>query len=359
MKKLKTAIIGYGRSGRNIHTNLQKQLPELFEIAAYIDGDEQRREMIKREMNVPVFPEYTALFGHNEIDLVVNSSFSHNHAPISRDLLKHGFNVLCEKPAAKDDREFQTVLDTAAETDNKFFVFQQYRFAPGFIKIQEIIASGVLGRVVAINIVNDGFERRWDWQTVHEDNAGVLLNKGPHYLDWALALMQFPQNIEVFACFDRANYAGNGEDYVKLILRSPGAPAADLQFSACNAFPSQTFLIHGTQGTLYGSETSLKWKYFKPLEAPPLKLEPGTLRNEKGEPIYCREKLEFYEDSWTMDSGSLAPQQFEFNAKGLTYYRALHASLTAGAEFPIKNEQVMLQMKVFGSAHAQNTRLFC
>ena len=358
MKKLRVAIIGYGRSGRNIHTKLLKQMPELFEIAMYVDGDAERREMIKQEMNLPVYPDYTDLFNQSGIDLVVNSTFSKDHARISRDLLKHGFNVLCEKPAAKDAEEFQTVLDTVRETGRKFYVFQQYRYTPGFVKIQEIIASGVLGRVVAINIQNDGFDRRWDWQTIHEYSAGVLLNKGPHYLDWALALMGFPSDVEVFACFDHANYAGNGEDYAKLILRAPGAPVADLQFSACNAFPFEPFLIHGTQGTLKGSETSLTWKYFKPAEAVPLELETSPLRNEKGEPIYCREKLNIHEESWKVDSGTMTPQQYEFNVKGMTYYRGLHANFSGGADFDVKNEQVLLQMKVIGAAHAQNRKLF-
>ena len=358
MKKIRTAVIGYGRSGRNIHTDLLKQLPDLFEIAMYVDGDAERQEMIKREMNVPVYPEHSALFGKKDIELVVNASFSKDHVRISNDLLNHGFNVVCEKPVARDAAEFATVLDTAKKTGKKFYAFQQYRFTPGFLKIQEIINSGIIGRVVAMNIFCDGFDRRWDWQTIHEDAAGVLLNKGPHYVDWALCFMGFPANIEVFAGFDRANYAGNGESYAKLVLRAPGAPLADLQFSAFNAYASGTFLIHGTQGTIKGSETSLSWKYFKPSEAAPLKLETRPLRDEKGIPVYCKEKLNFYEESWTADHGSLTPQRFEFNEKGLTYYRKLYANLVNGAEFEIKNEQVLLQMKVMGEAHAQNRRLF-
>jgi len=357
MSKIKTAVIGYGRSGRNIHASLLKQLPDLFEIVMFIDGDEERRQMIKNEMNLPVYPDVSALY-NQKLDLVVNSSFSKDHVRISNDLLEHGFNVLCEKPVAKDAVDFQTVLDTAKKTGKKFFAFQQYRFSPGFVKIQEIIASGVLGRVVAMNIQCDGFDRRWDWQTIHEYAAGVLLNKGPHYLDWALCLMGFPAKVDVFASFDRANYPSTGEDYAKLILRAPGAPTADLQFSACNAYAADDFHIHGTQGTLKGGESSLKWKYYKPAEAAPIKLETRPLRNEKGEPVYCREKLSFYEEEWKVNPGDQSPQQYQFNEKGLTYYKKLHAALTSGADFPIKNEQVLLQMKVIEEAHAQNSKLF-
>ena len=357
MGKIKTAIIGYGRSGRNIHTNLLKQLPDLFELVTYVDGDADRREMIKREMNLPVHADVSALYGQ-KIDLAVNSSFSKDHVRISRDLLEHGINVLCEKPVAKDAADFQTVLDTAKKTGKKFYAFQQYRFSPGFVKIREILASGVLGRMVAMNIQCDGFDRRWDWQTVHEWAAGVLLNKGPHYLDWALCLMGFPADVEVFASFDRANYPASGEDYAKLILRAPNAPTADLQFSACNAYAADDFHIHCTRGTLRGNETSLKWKYYKPDEAPPIKLDTSPIKNEKGEPVYCREKLNFYEEEWKVNPGDQTPQQYQFNEKGLTYYRKLYSNLINGEDFPVKNEQVLLQMKVIGEAHAQNRKLF-
>ena len=359
MKKLKLAIIGYGRSGRNIHTKLLKQLPELFEIVSYVEGDAERQEMIKQEMDKPVYPEYSALFGRSdEIDLVINASFSQDHARISKDLMKNGFNVVCEKPVARNVAEFQTVLDTARESGRRYYAFQQYRFSPGFNKIMEIMASGILGRIIAVNIREDRFARRWDWQTVHENTAGVLLNNGPHYVDFALAFMGFPQDVKVTAIMDRANYAGNAEDYAKLILQAPGSPLIDLELTASNAYPSKQFLVQGTQGTLSGSSTSLSWKYFKPSELTPLKLDTRPLRNEKGEPVYCSEKLPLHEENWSVDAGDRAPNEYDFTERGLAYYRNLYDNITGDAEFAIKNEQLLLQMKVMEAAHTQNKELF-
>ena len=358
MKKLKTAIIGYGRSGRDIHTRLLKQLPDLFEIDFYIEADPERQEMIKKEMEKAVYPDYSAIFNQSGIDLVINASFSQDHARISKDLMKHGFNVLSEKPVAKNAEEFKTILDTAKETGKKYYAFQQYRFSPGITKIREIISSGILGRIVAVNMREDRFARRWDWQTVHENTAGVLLNNGPHYVDNALALMGFPANVEVTAIMDRANYAGNAEDYAKLILKAPGAPVVDIELTASNAFPGSPILIQGTQGTLAGSVTSFSWKYFKPEETPALKLDTRPLRNEKGEPVYCSEKLNIHEESWTPDLGNQSPHQYDFTEKGLAFYRALHDSFVNNKDFFIKNEEVLLQMKVMGEAHAQNKGLF-
>jgi predicted dehydrogenase len=60
MKAIRTAIVGYGRSGRNIHTHLLRQLPDLYQIVAYVEsdrsgahdqgGDEHRRRKPDREL---------------------------------------------------------------------------------------------------------------------------------------------------------------------------------------------------------------------------------------------------------------------------------------------------------------------
>jgi predicted dehydrogenase len=355
MKKLKLAIIGYGRSGRNIHTKILKHLPDLYEIAYYVDEDPQRREMIKQEMNVPALADYTELSGIKDIDIVINASYSQDHVRISKDLMKRGFNVVSEKPVAKDRQEFQTVLDTAKETGMKYFAFQQARFAAFFTKLQEIIASGVLGKIVEITMRYEKLARRWDWQTIHENTAGVLLNNGSHNIDMALILMGFPKEIEVFAFMDRANFAGNAEDYARVIMRAPGVPLVNIENSHCNAYTTDILHVQGSNGTLKGDTHNLVWKFFKTEESPPLKLETKTLHNEKGEPIYCTETLKFYEESWKADTGEGNTNEVN---EGLTYYRALYDSLVKMAEFPVKPEHLMLQMQVIEKAFAQNKDLF-
>ncbi|NLB39092.1 MAG: Gfo/Idh/MocA family oxidoreductase [Clostridiales bacterium] len=214
MKKLRVAVIGYGRSGRNIHRDLLVQLPEKYEIVAIADVDQDRRRMIQEETGLEPLSDYRQLFGRTDIDLVVNASYSHEHARISCDLLLNGFNVLSEKPAAQDVAEFEQVLAAQERSGKAYYVFQQYRYAPAYMKLREVADSGKLGRIVQVSFHFAGFSRRWDWQTVHAFTAGSLHNTGPHPMDWALDMMGFPEDIAVFCAMDRAHAAGNAEDYV-------------------------------------------------------------------------------------------------------------------------------------------------
>lgn len=354
MKKIRVALIGYGRSGRDIHAHMLGKLTDMYEIVACVDADAQRRDMIKQELGLDALSDYRELIGRSDIDLVVNASFSMDHAPISRDLLAHGFTVLSEKPAARDVADFQSILDTAERAGSHYYVFQLCRFAPEFVKIKQLIAEGTLGRIVQVSMQYDGFSRRWDWQTIHSWCAGSLRNTGPHPVDMALDLMGFPQDINVFCAMDRALTLGDGEDYVKLIMTAPGAPVCDIEISACNAYPGATFSVQGTRGTVRGTGKGLEWKYFVESEAEPRELTSVPLRSDKGEPRYCADNLPIREGKWEPTGEELV----EFDAKGLGFYRAFYDTLVNGADFLIKNEEVKLQMHVMETAHAQNWRLF-
>ena len=75
MKKIRVALIGYGRSGRNIHRKLLLQLPDKYEFVTFVEQDKERREMIERENGMQALNDYRELFGRTDIDLVINASF--------------------------------------------------------------------------------------------------------------------------------------------------------------------------------------------------------------------------------------------------------------------------------------------
>ncbi|NLO35458.1 MAG: Gfo/Idh/MocA family oxidoreductase [Clostridiaceae bacterium] len=351
MKAIRTAIVGYGRSGRNIHTHLLRQLPDLYQIVAYVESDPERRAMIKAEMGIDATSQIESLLERDDLDLVVVASYSDHHAENSKTLLRKGLTVLSEKPAAKDEQAFESVVQTAREHDASYHVFQQYRFSPAYRQIKGVIASGKLGRIVQISLNYDNFARRWDWQTIHSRTAGSLLNTGPHPVDHALDLMGFPEDVSVVCKMDRAHTAGDGEDYVKMLLLAPGAPVADIEISSCNAYASDTFLVQGTRGTLHGTAKELAWQYYLEAENEPRPLIVTSLKNEKGEPIYCREKLVTHQETWQAS-------EEDNNAKGLAFYRAYYQTLTEGAPFLVTLDQVKLQLQVIAKAHQQNAGLF-
>ncbi len=352
MKELRIAIIGQGRSGRDIHGAYFRSDANngRFKVVAVVERLEHRRELALTEYpGCDVYDDYTKLYGRTDIDLVVNSTTSEQHVPVTKDLLEHGFNVVCEKPAAKTADEVQLLMDTAEKAGKMYNVFQQSRFAPYFKKIKEVINSGVLGRIIEIDIQFNGFSRRWDWQTLQCFNAGGLYNTGPHPLDQALNLLDMYDGMpNVFCKMDCVNTFGDANDYCKLILTAPNKPLIALDVSSCDAYPVMTYKIMAQYGGLKGSMTEINWKYYKPEEAPEQHLIREPLQNAEGKPMYCGEKLEWHEESWSAkDSGAFTNAVDE-------YYTMIYNYMLNGRPMEIMPYQVRQQMAVADEAHRQN-----
>lgn len=347
MKKLNVAILGQGRSGRNIHGNYLSEADK-FNIKAIVDPLQERRERANKEYNCDTYSDYHQLMEKDDLDLVVNATPSHLHVPISLDLLENGFNVLCEKPLARTVEEVDQLIDAASKNDKLLSIFQEARFAPYFTKVKEIVDSGVLGEIIQISIAFNSFGRRWDWQTVQEFNAGSLMNTGPHPLDQALQLFGTDIMPEITAIMENVNSFGDAEDYVKLLFRGKNRPTVDLEISSCDAYSDFTYHIQGSCGSLKGTNTQLDWKYFRPGEAPDQHLIKTPIVDENGLPAYCSEELIWYQQSWELGSGSL----FEIMTAKL--YDDLYDTMINDTPLAVKPEEVRQQIAVIEECFKQN-----
>ena len=348
MKKLRVAIIGQGRSGRDIHGNFfRSAMNTKFQVAAVVDALADRRIRAAEEYGCDTYADYRELFGRTDIDLVINSTFSHLHAPITIDLLEHGFNVVCEKPFAKTYEEGCRVIAAAKKAERMVNAFQQSRLAPYYRKIREVLDSGILGELMQISISFSGFSRRWDWQTSQAFAAGGVRNTGPHPLDQAMDLLDFPENPTVFSRLGRANTFGDADDYAKILISVPGKPLVDVEISSCNCYAPYTYVICGKNGCLRATLGKVEVRYFDPAAAPEQHQILTPLADENGLPMYCSEKLDWKEESWEITGNA-------FNEAVRDYYDMIHAHLTAGVPMAITPQQVLCQLKVIDLIHAQN-----
>ena len=350
MKVLNVAILGQGRSGRNIHgAHIKKD--DRFRVVAVVDPLPERRERALKEYpGCEVFASHTELYGRTDIDFVVNSTPSNFHQPIAIDLMKHGFNVLQEKPIAGTMAQVEELRQTIMETGKVYAIFLQSRYRKQFVKIREIIDSGVLGRIVEIKITSSGYGRRWDWQTLRECTAGSLYNTGPHPVGQALELLNYYDGKpEVYCKMDRVNSYGDAEDFVKLILSAPGRPLIDVEISSCDGYPLYTYQVQGSQGALTANGKTIHWKYFKPEEAPEQHLVRTPIVNAEGLPAYCSEQLKWYEEEY--EEPVIMDQVFSSDTRCL--YDDVYNCLVDGKPLPVTFKQVAQQIYVMEEAHRQ------
>ncbi|MCL2056504.1 MAG: Gfo/Idh/MocA family oxidoreductase [Oscillospiraceae bacterium] len=349
MKQLRIAILGQGRSGRDIHGAYFLTAGEKYKVAFVADPIKERRDRAEKEYGCRAFADYADFPEDGGIDLVVNATPSHLHVPVTLDLLRRGYNVLCEKPFAQTAAQVDEMIAASQKSGKMLAVFQQSRFAPYFEQVSKVLASGALGRIIQVSIHFSGYARRWDWQCCREFAGGNLYNTGPHPVDQALQLLDFPDGNPNVTCFmDRVNTFGDAEDYVKLILTAPGRPVIDVEISSCNAYPSFTYNIMGSTGGLKGSLQEMQWRWFDPAEAPEQRLIKTPLSNAMGLPMYCSEPLLWRDDKWeTANAGT-----FDYATGKL--YDTLYRRITEGTPLVVTPEQVRQQIWVMEESHRQN-----
>ena len=351
MSKVRVAIIGQGRSGRDIHGKyFRSEDNKHYEVVAVVDWDESRRARALEEYpGCRVYADYTELFGQTDIDLVVNSTYSQYHYPVAKDLMEHGFNVLVEKPMARNYLEACTLLNVAKANNVLLAVYQQTFLAPFYVYAKEVIASGKLGDVKQVRLCYNGFGRRWDWQTLQENLAGGVYNTGPHPLGLAMDFLDFSDDSRVaFSKLDCALTSGDANDMAKIILTAPGKPVVDVEINSNDAFNDYHLKVLGTKGCFQiHNSGSYKMKYIVDGENPEQPVQPEFLRNEEGLPMYCSEKLVAHEESGKIEGTA-------FESAAASFYSMLHNTITTGAELKVKPENIAKLVNIMERIHADN-----
>ena len=350
MKKLNVAVIGQGRSGKDIHGKYYRSEENVyFNVKYVVDADEYRRGVAEE-----IYPgcvtlkDYRELFDKSDVDVVVNASYSEMHFAITEDLLLHGFNVLVEKPLAETRRECDTLIDLAKEKGVVLAVFQQSNLAPIFTFAKEVIASGKIGDLKQISVRFNGFARRWDWQTLQKKVAGGLYNTGPHPVGIGLGLIDFdPAYKVVYTRLDRALTSGDSDDYAKVIIDAPGKPVVDIEVVSSDAYTDYNLKLVGSKGTYKSTTLKYKMTYIVDGENPDRPVIETFLEDENRNPAYCREDLIKH-----TEEGDFPGDAFSVGTPAL--YKELYFKLTEHKPMSVTPEMAREVVSVIETAHKEN-----
>ena len=350
MKKLNLAIIGQGRSGKNIHGKYYRSEDNCYYNVKYVvDADEFRRNVaLKIYPGCQVLSDYRDLFEIDDIDLVVNSTYSEMHYAITKDLLLHGKNVLVEKPFGRSRYECDELIKIANEKNLTLAVFQQTFFAPFYTFTYDLVKSGILGDIKQINVRYNSFSRRWDWQTLQKKCAGGVYNTGPHPIGIGLGLLDFDKNARViYSKLDTALTSGDSDDYAKILITAPGKPLVDIEVTNIDAYSDYNIKILGSKGTYKATPAAYEMTYIKDGENPDRPVIETFLQNEAGNPVYCSENLIKHQEGEKFNGTA-------FDVGTATLYKQLYYKITEGTPMEVTPEMAAAVISVIETAHAEN-----
>ncbi len=144
-------------------------------------------------------------------------------------LLEHGKHVLVEKPILAEDEADIRHLQKLAETSGAVcYTAYNHRFEPHFMRMKELIASGVLGRIYTLRMFyGNGTARLVRDSAWRDEGAGVLPDLGSHLLDTLLFWIGTPDS--PFAVRAANRFENRAFDHV--VLGSEGEISIQLEMT--------------------------------------------------------------------------------------------------------------------------------
>lgn len=151
MKKVRWGILSTANIG------MEKVTPAIMksahsEVVAIASRDLGKAQAAAARLGIPrAYGSYEELFADPDIDAIYNPLPNHLHVPMTIAAAKAGKHVLCEKPIALSAAEAETLRQ--CPPDRIVLEAFMVRFHPQWQRAREIIRSGELGEVRAINAV--------------------------------------------------------------------------------------------------------------------------------------------------------------------------------------------------------------
>jgi scyllo-inositol 2-dehydrogenase (NADP+) len=335
---LRVGLCGIGRAGFGMVLRDFEKLPCVRVVAGF-DLLEERTRQLAEMCSSRVYRSYAEMLKDDELDLVIVATRSHEHVAMALQAMKAGRDVLVEKPMALDLGGADKLIAAAKKMGRKLYVRQNRRFDAPFLQAMEIIKSGKIGKLFAVQLRQGGFQRRADWQTLKEFGGGQLLNWGPHLADWAVQFVG-GKATDVWSDLKRIAAAGDAEDHVKLLIRGETGIVADIEISGAMAITQPPWILMGTNGTLViDAKNQCRLRYFDPKGLKKLKASEATPTGRGGSHFSGGDEIR-----WVEEQFAAAP------AKAMNFWMELYKSIRKGSAFPITLAQARENMRVISLA---------
>jgi len=243
---IKTAVIGFGLSGKVFHAPFLHTLPG-FELSKML----QRHSNSSQE-NYPyveVVNDFDHILHDKEIELIAICTPNTTHFDFARKALEAGKHIVIEKPFTNTSREADELIEIAKKTDKKIFVYHNRRWDNDFLTIQKVLKNKLIGKLVEYECHFDRFNpvvKEDAWRDVDQPGGGILFDLGSHLIDQALVL--FGKPLSVFADIRAQRPGSKVDDYFELMLYYP-AHKVILKAGMMVKAPLPRFILHGDQGS--------------------------------------------------------------------------------------------------------------
>lgn len=174
----------------------------------------QRDGLRESFRDLPYYADPEEMLAKEDIDTVIIATYCSSHAEMVRKCVKHGVNILLEKPIAITPDDVETVWRLLRDYPRVVTVNFTLRGAPVSVAARRHVRNGDIGKMVSVQFINnvhygDTYFRKW--MRTREKIGSLLLQKATHDLDFINDVVGL-KPVSVAAFGSRLVYGGTMPD---------------------------------------------------------------------------------------------------------------------------------------------------
>ncbi|MFB0562638.1 MAG: Gfo/Idh/MocA family protein [Candidatus Lokiarchaeia archaeon] len=203
MNKIKVGIVGLGFVAQNRHIPALMKLRKKVTINAVCDLNKNLAEKFAKSFGIPrIYTKPSDMLSKEDLDIVDICTPPQTHASLAIEAMEKGCNIILEKPMATSVKDCDDIIRTSKKNDVKLSVLHNQRFYPPFMKAEQIVKEGVIGKLMGLRILSltnreEYMVHKNHW--VHKLPGGIIGETGPHEIHMALIFLDNVKDVEVYA----------------------------------------------------------------------------------------------------------------------------------------------------------------
>lgn len=211
---LNVVVMGNGWAAE-MHIRAFQKLADV-NVVAVCGHNYENAARVASKYTVPnIYTDHNQMLREQKADIAVVCTPNYLHCAMSIDAMRAGADVLCEKPAAINSDEIDSMINIQQSTGKKLVIAHQKRFTTEAKYLKTIISKGVLGEVYNVHsqwVRCQGIPGIGGWFTdKSRSGGGALIDIGVHILDLSMWFLDFPETETICGiCGSRFGHNGLG-----------------------------------------------------------------------------------------------------------------------------------------------------
>ena len=246
----KIGFMGFGGMVSGYHYGAISSDDVPFEAVAAFDIDPARRADAEAK-GLVAYDDPKAFLKAGGYDFVVVGTANNYHCELACMAMEAGFNVMTEKPAARNAAEVEKMIETSEKAGVIFTVHQNRRWDSDFMMVRQAIADGCVGKPFMIESrihSANGNGDMYGWRAMKDHGGGMLLDWGVHMLDQILYMVGEPVKTVSANVFPL--WSQEVDDYSKVIITFESGLVAQMEVATYTPIPLPRWTVYGDGGAL-------------------------------------------------------------------------------------------------------------